>query len=149
MLTLIAVVTLAGQPHPTSELLGRWRGESICVKADWNQACHDEIAFYDVVPGARPGHVLLHGYKVVNGENQLMGDLDFAYDAGLHAWAAEFRNARVHIRWTFEVRGTTLEGRVVDLPSQRVARNVRVSREQPSSRVARNVRVSREQPSSR
>jgi len=72
---------LSGGPHPTSELLGHWRGESICVKADWNAACNDEVVFYDVVPGEKPDRVLLRAYKIVNGRNEPMGDLEFAYES--------------------------------------------------------------------
>ena len=49
--------------------------------------------FYDVVPGEKPDRVLVHAYKIVNGQNEPMGDLDFGYDAGLKAWAADFSNA--------------------------------------------------------
>ena len=122
---------LAGDPHPTSELLGHWRGTSICVKADWNAACNDEVVFYDFVPGEKPERVLLHGYKIVNGQNEWMGDLDFAYDAGLKAWAADFSNARVRIRFVFDVHGSSLEGRLLDLKTDRIARHIRVSREAP------------------
>jgi len=120
---------LSGGPHPTSELLGHWRGASICVKADWNAACNDEVVFYDVVPGEKPDRVLLRAYKIVNGRNEPMGDLEFAYDAGLKAWTADFSNARVRIRFVFDVHGASLDGRLVDLKTERVARHIRVSRE--------------------
>ena len=129
MLTVLALAMLAGGPHPTSELLGHWRGESICVKADWNAACNDEVVFYDFVPGEKPDHVLAHAYKIVNGRNEPMGDLEFAYDAGLKAWTADFSNARVRIRCVFDVHGASLDGRLVDLKAGRVARHIRVSRE--------------------
>ena len=128
MLTVLALAILAG-PHPTSELLGHWRGESICVKADWNAACNDEVVFYDFVPGDKSDRVLVHAYKIVNGQNLPMGDLDFAYDAGLKAWAADFSNARVRIRFVFDVHGASLDGRLLDLKAGRVARHIRASRE--------------------
>ena len=71
----------------------------------------------------------VHAYKMVNGQNQPMGDLDFASDAGLKAWAADFSNARVRIRFIFDVHGASLEGRLIDLKAGRVARHIRVSRE--------------------
>lgn len=129
MLTALALAMLAGGPHPTSELLGHWRGESICVKAEWNAACHDEVVFYDFVPDERPDRVLLHAYKIVNGQNELMGDLVFTFDAGLKAWAADFSNTRVRIRYVFDVHGTSLDGRLLDLKAERLARHLRVSRE--------------------
>jgi hypothetical protein len=132
MLTVLVLAMLAGDSHPSSELVGHWRGESVCVKATWNAACNDEIVFYDAVAAEKSDRVLLHAYKIVNGENQPMGDLEFAYDAGLKAWAADFSNARVRIRFIFDVHGSSLEGRLLDLKNDRVARHIRVSREASS-----------------
>jgi hypothetical protein len=58
-----------------------------------------------------------------------MGDLDFAYAAGLKAWAADFSNTRVRIRFVFDVHGASIDGRLVDLKADRVARHIHVSRE--------------------
>src|SRR5262245_24775369 len=106
---------LASDSHPTNELVGHWRGESVCVKADWNSACNDEVVFYDAVAAEKAGRVLLHAYKIVNGQNQPMGDLEFAYDTGLKAWAADFSNGRVRIRFVFDVHASSLDGRLLDL----------------------------------
>ena len=115
--------------HPTSELVGRWRGTSICTKADWNAACHDEEALYDFQEGVAPGHVLSKGYKIVNGKPEYMGDLDFAYDETAKAWVAEFAGPRVQSRWIFEVHGDELNGRAVFPPSMRVGRTIHVTRQ--------------------
>lgn len=122
-----AVAVVADAPSPT-DLLGRWHGTSICTKADWNQACHDEEALYDFKPGVAPGHLLQHGYKIVNGKPVLMGDLDVAWNDTLHAWAADYSNERVHIRWIFEPHGDSLDGRLVLLPTQRVGRVLHLER---------------------
>ena len=125
-------VTQGGAPgHPTSELVGRWRGPSICTKADWNAACHDEDALYDFKEGVAPGHVLCKGYKMVNGKPDYMGDLDFAFDATDKAWVAEYAGPRVQSRWIFEVTGDELKGRVLLLPEKRIGRMIHVTR-QPS-----------------
>jgi hypothetical protein len=115
--------------HPTSELVGRWRGPSICTKADWNAACHDEDAFYDASEGVAPGHVLLKGYKVIDGKPQYMGDLDFAFDASEKAWVAEFSGPHLQSRWIFEVSGNELHGQAVVLPSKQVSRTIHVTRQ--------------------
>jgi hypothetical protein len=114
--------------HPTSELVGLWHGTSICTKADWNAACHDEEAVYDVHPGEAPGHVLLHGYKIVAGAAEFMGDLDFAWDDEAKAWKAEFVGPRVRSRWLLEVAGDSLTGKAFLLPDLRVGRTIRVER---------------------
>jgi hypothetical protein len=131
VLALLSAAAAAGNSPPTSDLLGRWHGTSICTKADWNQACHDEEALYDFAPGVAPGHLVLHAYKIVNREPVFMGDLDVTWDDTLHAWAAEFSNERVHIRWIFEPHGDSLDGRMVFLPTMRTGRVLHVSRQRP------------------
>ena len=132
VLVLLSLVVTQGVPgHPTSELVGRWTGSSVCTKADWNAACHDESALYDFKEGVVPGHVLSKGYKVVNGKPEYMGDLDFAYDETAKAWVAEFSGPSVQSRWIFEPHGDDLRGRAVLLPSMRVGRTIHVTR-QPS-----------------
>jgi hypothetical protein len=42
---------------------------------------------------------------------------------------ADFSNTRVRIRFVFDVHGASLDGRLVDLKAERVARHIRVSRE--------------------
>jgi hypothetical protein len=129
VLCAMAVSGANRQAHPPSELLGRWRGTSICTRADWNVACHDEEAYYDAQPGDAAGHVLLHGYKMVNGKPEFMGDLDFTYDPALRAWTSEFQSTRVHSKWIFEIAGDELHGRAVSLPSLRIARDIHVRRQ--------------------
>lgn len=136
MLIAVALVAALGASadHPTSELVGRWRGTSICTKADWNAACHDETVVYEATEGAAPGHVRLEAYRIVNGSAVDMGDLDFAYDAGAKAWVAEFANTRTRSRWTFAVSGDQIDGRGVLLPSMQVARTVHVTRSPAGAR---------------
>jgi len=129
LLSSLVVMQGAAVAHPTSELIGRWRGTSICTKADWNAACHDEEALYDFKEGVAPGHVLSKGYKIVNGTPEYMGDLDFAWDPGAGAWVAEFAGPRIRSRWVFSVHGDTIDGRAVLLPAGRDARVVHVRRE--------------------
>lgn len=131
LLSWLAMPHSAGQAHPTSELVGRWRGTSICTKADWNAACHDEDALYEASAGGAPGHVLLKGYKIVNGQPEYMGDLDFAYDETAKAWVAEYAGPRVRARWIFDVQGDDLKGRTVILPSMQVGRTIHVTRQKP------------------
>jgi hypothetical protein len=121
VLSWVGAMQAGAAGHPTSELVGRWHGTSICTKADWNASCHDEEALYECKDGVAPGHVLMKGYKIVNGKPEYMGDLDFAYDETAGAWVAEFAGSRVQSRWIFETQGDDLNGRAVSLPSMRVA----------------------------
>jgi hypothetical protein len=129
MLSWLLATQSGAAAHPASELVGRWRGTSICTKADWNAACHDETALYDFNEGDAPGHVVSKGYKVVNGKPEYMGDLDFSYDETARAWVAEYSGPRVQTRWIFEPHGDDLNGRAVALPSMRVARTIHITRQ--------------------
>lgn len=122
---------LALIPGPAAQnpraILGHWEGRSVCVEAPWNSACNNEDVVYSFVPAKRG--VLLHASKIVAGRPEPMYDLEFTYAAARGAWDGDFANARVRIRWTYEVSGDTLVGQVVMLPSQVVGRHVVAWRE--------------------
>jgi hypothetical protein len=114
---------------PATAILGVWRGSSICVKADWNAACHDETVRYDFRPSTtHAGGALMHAEKMVDGAFEPMGDLEFVFDSAAGAWVGDFRNERVNIRWSFRVLGDSLAGQVVTLPDRRVARHAAARR---------------------
>ncbi|MFT3914116.1 MAG: hypothetical protein QM704_08355 [Anaeromyxobacteraceae bacterium] len=45
-------------------------------------------------------------------------------------WAAEFRNARVHVLWSFRATGDALEGKLEDLETHARLREVKAARAQ-------------------
>jgi len=109
-------------------ILGYWRGRSTCVKASWNAACNDEDVLYHFVPSLEhPGQVMLNAFKYANGAPEPMYDLGFAWDSTRHEWAARYSNSRVHILWSYAVHDTLLAGRLVDLPGERLVREVRAT----------------------
>ena len=114
---------------PVDEILGTWNGTSTCVKSPEFPSCHDEVVVYEFRRAAAGSDaVTLAAYKIVDGEKQLMGEMDFAHDAKQAAWTSEFRSPRYHGLWTFFVKGDSLTGTLVDLPSRHVVRNVAVRR---------------------
>ena len=128
---LLASVGGRGEAQDTTAaraILGRWAGSSICVKAEWNAACNDETVVYDFVPSDSAGRITLHASKIVAGKPEPMGDLEVSYDPAARRWFGDFDNARVSIRWIYEVAGSRLTGRVVDRRTLRVSRNVTASR---------------------
>ena len=128
-LALLASARLASAAAPVEEILGEWRGTSTCVKSPEFPSCHDEVVVYEFRKAASGGErVTLAAYKIVDGEKQLMGEMDFDYDAKQAAWTSEFRSPRYHGLWTFFVKGDALTGTLVDLPSRHVVRNVAVRR---------------------
>ena len=115
--------------YPTSTLLGRWQGSSLCVQATWNAACNDEEVMYDFVLAAnQTEQATLHASKVVSGAPRWMYDLDFAYDSTARLWSADVQTRRTSVRWTYRVKGDSLIGQLAELPSGRVARRVNAAR---------------------
>lgn len=107
------------------EILGTWRGTSICVKEDWNSACNDEQVIYHVTRApSQPDSVAIDAQKLVDGEPEPMGTITVGYDSATKAWAGEWSNVRIHLLWTFVVNGKALTGTLFLLPEHRVARNI-------------------------
>ncbi len=118
-----AAVALAAAPR--AAILGTWKGTSICVKSPEFPSCHDEVVVYEFRESAKGGDaVTLAASKVVNGETGLMGEFELTWDAKQEAWISEYTTPRVHILWTFFVRGDEITGTLVNLPSKHLIRNV-------------------------
>jgi hypothetical protein len=123
-------VATAGSPR--AAILGTWKGTSTCVKSPEFPACHDEVVVYEVkASSGGEDAVTLEAFKIVNGEKQSMGEIEFTWDAKQGAWVSEFTTPRVHVLWTFFVHGDDITGTLVDLPSKHLIRNVSVKKQKP------------------
>lgn len=113
-----------------SRLVGNWSGESVCVDRERFPACRDEQVVYRVAKSAgKPEIVTVTMDKIVNGQPETMGVLDFEYDAKKHTLVNEFtRNGR-RGRWEFTVTDDVIEGSLVTLPDKAIARHVKVKKE--------------------
>jgi len=131
VLLLVAAAALAS-PEPVAEVLGDWRGTSICVKSGEFPSCRDEDVIYEFRKAAEAERVDLTAYKIVDGEKQLMGEFYLTWDAKQGAWTKDFQNERYHGLFTYVVRGDEITGTLVDLPSKHVIRNISVRREKPA-----------------
>ena len=58
-----------------AQLIGTWRGTSICIDLTAAPACHDETVVYEFTPGSRPGAVHWAADKVVAGQRQPIGEV--------------------------------------------------------------------------
>jgi hypothetical protein len=124
VLLLVSQITQARDSGPTA-ILGWWHGTSTCVQAPWNAACNDEEILYEFVPlPPDSNRSLLHAAKIVQGQVVPMGDMEFTYSPERTSWDGDFANARVNIRWTYELHGDTLLGQVLLRPDLRLARHV-------------------------
>jgi hypothetical protein len=125
---LLAILS-AATAAPRDAVLGEWRGTSTCIDRAKHPACADEVVIYHFrAKGDNPAAVVLVAEKVVEGKVLPMGELDFAYDAARGAWFSEFRNERVHILWSFVVRGRAIQGTLVDLPDRNLVRKIAVTK---------------------
>jgi hypothetical protein len=95
---LSSLVMTQGAGLASDERAGRtWRGTSICTKADWNAACHDEEVLYDFQEGVAPGHVLSKGAQDRE-QSGIHGRPRLVHDETAKAWVAEFSGPRVQSR---------------------------------------------------
>lgn len=124
---LLAVWTRSALGQARS-IVGSWRGSSTCVDKIRFPACHDEIVIYDIraLPGTSDT-VMLRADKLAHGAREFMYQLPFAREAD-SAWSAEFRSPRGHGRWVLQVRGSLMSGRLLDLPSLKVVREMSLER---------------------
>ena len=85
---------------------GVWKGTSICqVK---NSPCHDEIVVYHISKDSSGKGYGMIANKIVNGDEENMGTINFTYDNKQKAYVAidSVRNAR----WEFRITGNTMKG---------------------------------------
>jgi hypothetical protein len=109
--------------------IGVWRGTSTCTDRVALPACHDEVVVYEFTAGARQGTVHWKADKIIDGQRQLMGEMDLAYDTADACWKAEFRSPRVHSVWCLAVDGAHMTGTGRVLPSKQTVRRIDVRKD--------------------
>ena len=119
----------APSDHNPAELIGTWRGTSTCADRVAAPACRDEVVVYDFTAGAKPRTVHWKADKVVEGQRELMGEIDLVYDADDRCWAAEVSSARVRIVWCLVVDGAHLTGTGRLLPGKQTVRRIDVRKD--------------------
>ena len=105
---------------------GTWEGTSLCqIKPS---SCHDEHVIYRFAKtGAR--QYRLDAYKVVNGQEQYMGPINFSLDASGHELIGSNRDrAGVVHPWLFTVRGAHISGKALTGPNGQVFRLIEVDK---------------------
>jgi hypothetical protein len=125
-LTLLLALAASGaaSTHDPSEIVGTWRGTSVCTDRVAAPACNDEVVVYEITPGAKAGTVHWQADKIVNGERGTMGEMDLAYDTGDACWRGEFSSPRVRSVWCLAVDGKRMTGSAWVLPGKEKIRKV-------------------------
>lgn len=127
----------SASPSPKAEILGIWKGTSICTKVEGNEYCRDEAVVYNVidVPG-QPQTVKLKAARVVDEALLPMYELFFSYRADANAWSCEFERPRMRGVWWYVVHGDEMTGTAKVLPAGKIVRNVSVKRAPPDPTIA-------------
>lgn len=114
----------------TDEIVGTWRGSSVCTDRAAAPACTDEQVVYEIstMPG-KANMVKVQADKIVNGKREPMGDLDFTRDADGSGWTTEILTPRVHATLRLVVRGTRMDGVMTLLPAKAVVRKIELQKE--------------------
>jgi hypothetical protein len=110
--------------HPRSELIGVWRGTSVCSDRVAAPGCNNEVVIYEFSPGSQPEIVHWTADKVVDGKRLPMGEFDLTYDRNEACWRAEFKSPRVHMMWRVVVEGADLKGTASLLPGKEIVRKI-------------------------
>lgn len=109
MIFSIAVCLLSGssiaqKTVSDSDILGVWKGTSICqIK---NSPCHDEIVVYYISKVSGLDTFNIKANKIVNGKEEEMGDIGFKLDRKNNRLTSTAYNSL----WTFNIKGKDLDG---------------------------------------
>lgn len=124
----------ATAPAPKAEILGLWKGSSICTKVETNEFCRDETVVYNFVDvPEQPATVALKAARLVDNSLQQVYSLYVTYRPEQGRWTSEFTRPQVRGIWTYVVHGDELTGIATVLPELTVVRNVgakRISKDQ-------------------
>ena len=107
-----------------AELIGIWRGASICTDRVAAPGCHDETVVYEFTAGSAPGTVHWIADKLVNGQRERMGELELVFDKAEACWKAEFSSPRVRVVWRLVVNGSRLSGTGRQVPGNETIRKM-------------------------
>ena len=128
LFALIASVVYAQGSKP-SDLIGAWRGTSLCTDKVLLPSCNDETVIYVFTNGPKPGMTHVAADKIVNGQREPMGEFDLDYDKTEGCWKAEFKSARGDSVWCFAPNGAQLSGTLRHLPGREVVRKISARKE--------------------
>lgn len=131
LLFLISAVSSCAQDTKTytlEDLIGDWRGESICVNKEKFPACKDEKVVYHIKKTDKADTVTIAANKIVNGAEEEMGEIDFVFDKEKQTLKGEFQNQRYHGSFEFEVKDGVISGHLFDLPARTIVRDISVKK---------------------
>lgn len=134
--TLVLFLTAVASPQLAAsagdQVIGEWRGTSLCTNLKLAPACKDEqVRYVFTRSGDAANTYHLAADKLVSGSYQSMGDMDFVYSAADATWSSELNAPRcAKCRWWFRLNSSDLIGGLTD-QSGEALRKVLVKRYVP------------------
>jgi hypothetical protein len=117
--TLVLFLTAVASPQLAAsagdQVLGEWRGTSLCTNLKLAPACKDETVRYVFTrnEGATTYHLVAD--KLVSGTFETMGEMDFVYSASDATWSSELNAPRcARCKWWFRLNPQALVGGLTD-----------------------------------
>jgi len=110
-------------------IVGVWRGTSTCVDLVHSPACKNEIALYTVrAHGSSRDTVALKAEKIVNGQPEIVSELDLYVRQPDGSWMTEIRAPRGLIRIVLRQSGDHMTGALMDADANRKVRDIVLER---------------------
>lgn len=107
MVLLIASKSFS-QDKEAMALVGTWQGTSICqVKTS---PCNNEYVVYYISKMDKPNFYLIKAYKIANGIEEEMGDLEFEWNGAERTLICTSKPGAI---WKLEVKKKTMYGTLV------------------------------------
>ncbi len=134
--TLVLLLTAAASTEPAApagdQVIGEWRGTSLCTNLKKAPACKDEKVRYVFTRNADATNTYhLVADKLVSGSYETMGEIDLVYSAADATWSYEFSTPNcAKCRWWYRMNAKDLIGGLSD-QSEEQLRKVLVQRYVP------------------
>jgi len=111
----VAIVALLHTLMQAPDIVGTWRGTSLCVDREHFPGCNDEQALYEIRPlGRSHDSVSVKAQKIVGGAVEPVSEDNFARQPD-GTWRTEIVTPRFRVRLTLRVTGDSISGTLMDV----------------------------------
>jgi hypothetical protein len=125
-----AIVALLHTLIQAPDIVGSWRGTSVCIDRQHFPACNDEQAFYEIRrQGRSTDSVIVKAQKMVSGSVEPVSEDTFTRQPD-GSWRTDIATPRFHVRVLLRVVGDSITGSLMDVgTSTRKARDISLKRD--------------------
>lgn len=132
-LGMLMVALCAAQADAApADIVGDWRGTSLCTDRKVAPACKDEdISFVFTPIEGKTDAVHVDGRKLAQGQYVTMGEFDLTWVEAEGAWVTFFDTRGGQGKWSFRPSSGGLTGELIDMPTGAQVRKVSAKRWKP------------------